>query len=76
MQETQETPAQSLHWENPLEKGLATHASIPAWEVLGERSLVDHKESGHDRAAEHQRMSPASQILDYYKSPPAQLMKN
>ena len=42
VQETQETPAQSLHWENPLEKGLATHASILAWEILGERSLVGY----------------------------------
>ena len=49
MQETQETPVQSLHGENPLEKGLATHASILTWEILGERSLagyspLDHKE--------------------------------
>ena len=24
---------QSLGWENPLEKGMATHTSIPAWRV-------------------------------------------
>ena len=28
MQETQETWVQSLAWEGPLEKGMATHSSI------------------------------------------------
>ena len=27
----QETQVQSLGWEDPLEKGMATHSSIPAW---------------------------------------------
>ena len=30
----QETWAQSLGWEDPLEKEMATHASILAWEIL------------------------------------------
>ena len=30
MQEAQETWVQSLGWEDPLEKGMATHSSIPA----------------------------------------------
>ena len=25
--------AQSLGWEDPLEKEMATHSSIPAWEI-------------------------------------------
>ena len=29
----QETPVQSLGWEDPLEKGMATHSSILAWEI-------------------------------------------
>ena len=29
----QETWVQSLDWEDPLEKGKATHASIPAWSI-------------------------------------------
>ena len=29
----QETWVQSLVWENPLEKGMATHSSIPAWRI-------------------------------------------
>ena len=28
-----ETQVQSLGWEDPLEKGIATHSSIPAWEI-------------------------------------------
>ena len=28
---TQETQVQSLRWEDPLEKGMATHSSILAW---------------------------------------------
>ena len=30
---TWETRVQSLGWEDPLEKGLATHSSILAWRV-------------------------------------------
>ena len=30
----QETRVWSLDWENPLEKGMATHSSILAWEIL------------------------------------------
>ena len=30
----QETRVRSLVWEDPLEKGMATHSSILAWEIL------------------------------------------
>ena len=33
MQETQETQIQSLGWEDPLEKEVATHSSILAWKT-------------------------------------------
>ena len=29
----QEMWVQSLGWEDPLEKEMATHSSIPAWEI-------------------------------------------
>ena len=29
----QDTWVPSLHWEDPLEKGMATHSSILAWEI-------------------------------------------
>ena len=35
MQETQEMQVQSLGKEDPLEKEMATHFSIPAWEIPG-----------------------------------------
>ena len=33
MQETRETWVRSLGWEDPLEKGKATHSSILAWRI-------------------------------------------
>ena len=33
MQETQQTQIQSLGWEDPLEKEMATYSSIFAWEI-------------------------------------------
>ena len=30
-----ETSVQSLGWEDPLEKGMATHTSILAWRIPG-----------------------------------------
>ena len=46
----QETGTQSLGWEDPLEKGIATHSSILAWiitwtEELGELLSMGPKES-------------------------------
>ena len=35
----QETWVQSLGWEDPLEKGMATHPSTPAGEFHGQKSL-------------------------------------
>ena len=33
MPETQEMQVQSLGWEDPLEKEIATHSSILAWKI-------------------------------------------
>ena len=33
IQETQESQVQSLGWEDPLEKGMATHSSIAVLEI-------------------------------------------
>ena len=46
----QETQVQSLSWEDPLEKGMATHSSIVPGKCDGQRSLAGyspwcHKES-------------------------------
>ena len=36
----QKMRVQYLAWEDPLEKGMATHSSILAWEIPGLRSLA------------------------------------
>ena len=43
----QETWVQSLGQEDPLEKEMATHSSILAWEFHGQRSLAAYSPWGH-----------------------------
>ena len=40
-----ETWVQSLHWEDPLEEGMAAHSSILAWRIPMDREL---QRVGHD----------------------------
>ena len=53
----QETQVQSLGWEDPLEKGMATHSNILVWEIPwteepgGLQSMVSQK-VGHNLATE------------------------
>ena len=60
MQETQETQAWSLGWEDPLEKEMATNSSFLAWEIShGQRSLGGYSPRGcktvrHDLVTEQQ----------------------
>ena len=49
----QETQVQSLHQEDPLEKGLATHSRILAWKIPwteepGELQSTESQRVGHD----------------------------
>ena len=46
MKETQEMQVPSLSWEDPLEEAMATHSSILAWEILGQKRLVDYSPWG------------------------------
>ena len=53
MQEPQETRVRSLSWEDPLEKGMATHSSIPAWRIPwteepGRLQSIGLQRVGHD----------------------------
>ena len=41
----QETRVRSLGWEDPLEKGMATHSSILAWRIPWTYSPWGHKGS-------------------------------
>ena len=36
----QETWVRSLGWKDPLGKKMATHSSVLAWEIHGQRSLM------------------------------------
>ena len=38
----QEMWVPSLGWEDPLEEDMATHSSILAWRIHGQRSLVGY----------------------------------
>ena len=42
-----ETQVQSLGWEDPLQKGMATHSSILAWQIPWRRSLVGYSPWSH-----------------------------
>ena len=49
----QETHVQSLGWEDPLEKGMATHSSILAWRILWTEEpdrlqFMESQRVGHD----------------------------
>ena len=54
----QETQVRSLGQEDPLEKGMATHSSIPAfWKSHGQRSLVDYSSWGCKESDMTERLS-------------------
>ena len=68
MQETQETQVQSLGWEDPLEKEMATHSSILAWRIPGMGSLVGcclwgHTESDTTEATQQQQQQQCVCVL-------------
>ena len=48
----QETWVQTLGWEDPLEKGVATHSNILAWKVpwrgASQATVHEVTKSGHD----------------------------
>ena len=55
----QEMQVQSLGWEDPLEKGMATHSSILAWRIPwteepGRLESMGSQRVGHDWATEHE----------------------
>ena len=48
----QETCVRTLHWEDPLEEGMATHSSILAWKIpwieeLGRLQSIGSQRVGH-----------------------------
>ena len=56
-----ESWVQSLDWEDPLEKEIATHSSIPAWEIpwtgeSGGLQSMGLQRVRHDLVAKHQHL--------------------
>ena len=56
----QQTGVQSLVWEDPLEKGMATHSSILTWEnpwteEPGRLQVVRSQESGTTKQQQQQQ---------------------
>ena len=51
----QETHVQSLGWEDPLEKGMATHSRILAWKIPWKEELGELYSMGSQRVV--QRLS-------------------
>ena len=47
MQEVQEVQVQSLGKEDPLEKEMATHSGVLAWESHWQRSFMGYSPWGH-----------------------------
>ena len=45
----QETWIRSLGWEDPLEKGKATHSSVLAWRIPWTVQSMGSQSVGHDR---------------------------
>ena len=51
-----ETWVQSLGWEDPLEKEMATHSSTPPRKFHGQRSLVGYSPWGHEESDTTERL--------------------
>ena len=58
----QETQVQSLGQEDPLEKSMATHSSILAWEIL-QRSLAGYSPWDRKESDTTERLSTAQHNL-------------
>ena len=53
----EETPVQFRGWEDPLEKGTATHSSILAWRIPGTEDLASYSPWGRREADTTERLS-------------------
>ena len=52
-----ETWTQSLGWEDPLGKGIATHSNILTGEFHGQRSLEGYSPWGHNESDMTERLN-------------------
>ena len=52
---------QSLIWDDPLEKEMATHSSILAWEILWTEEPGSLESMGHKKLIEHTQVRARAQ---------------
>ena len=62
----QETLVQTLGREDTLEKGMATHSSVLAWETPWQRSLAGYGLCGHKELDTIDRLTLSFSIIDTY----------
>ena len=65
-------PVPSLGWEDPLEKGMATHSSFLAWRIPwtedpGGLQSMGSQRGGHDWATKHSTAHRVDQWRDLYR---------
>ena len=66
-----ETWVQSLSWEDPLEKGRATHSSILAWRMPWTYNPWSSKEPDTTERLSHTHTRTSSGLLKYWSNSPA-----
>ena len=69
----QENRVQSLGLEDPLEKEMATHSSVLAWEIPwteepGQLQSMRVQKAGHDRATKQQQQQGPSSNYQKFES--------
>ena len=57
----QETWVQSMGWEDPLEKGMATHSSFLAWEITWTEEPGSLQSVGSQRVGYNLKTKPQPQ---------------
>jgi len=57
----QETLVWSLGWEDPLEKGMATHSSIPAWKI----PWIEEPSGLHSMGSQRSNMTEQLILCEY-----------
>ena len=72
----QETWVQSLGREDPLEKGMATHASILAWKIPWTEEPGGLQSMGSQRVGHDERLSLHSLISMIITSAPPQIIRH
>ena len=72
----QETWIWSLGWEDPLEKGMATHSSILAWEILQAEEPGGLQSTGSQRVGHEWATKQQQEVLGLVLRAPAQNLKS